>query len=291
MNAVNSSCRPWALVTGCSTGIGRALVASLRGRGWGVVATARRLDALADLPLGEDLRVLALDVTKEANIAAAAEACRDLRLLALVNNAGYGQMGPLEMVRPEELRAQFETNVIGLHAVTRAFLPLIRAHARPGEGRIVQVASVLGRLSIPMAGAYNASKHAVVALAESLRLEIGPAIPVILVEPGAIRSAFRATLKQAWGDLPERARDTAYERAIQQYATRREDYAAQHGLTAEACAERIATALCARRPPRRVIVGADSRWAQVAHRWLPTACFEWILRRAYGLRGSTRSEC
>ena len=288
MNAVIPSLRPWVLITGCSTGIGRALVTSLRDRGWGVVATARRLDSLADLPPGEDLRVLALDVTDGMSIAAAVEACGDLRLTALVNNAGYGQMGPLELVRVEELRAQFETNVIGLHAVTRAFLPLIRAHAKAGEGRIVQVASVLGRLSIPMAGAYNASKHAVVALAESLRLEVGPSIAVILVEPGAIRTAFRATLKEAWGDLPERAKGTVYERAIQQYATRREDFAAQHGLTAEACAAQIARALCARRPPRRVIVGLDSRWAQVARRWLPAALFEWILRRTYGVQTPNR---
>lgn len=276
--------RPWVLVTGCSTGIGRALVAELRGRGWGVVATARRPGTLADLPAGEDLRVLALDVTSPASLASAVAACGDLRLTALVNNAGYGQMGPLELLRAEELRAQFETNVIGLQAATNAFLPLIRAHARPGEGRIVQVASVLGRLSIPMAGAYNASKHAVVALAESLRLEIAPEIAVILVEPGAIRTAFRATLKEAWGDLPDRALGTAYAEAIQRYAARREDFAAQHGLTAEACAARIARAMGARRPPRRVIVGADSFWAQVAHRVLPAGLFAWALRRTYGIR-------
>jgi NAD(P)-dependent dehydrogenase (short-subunit alcohol dehydrogenase family) len=193
-------------------------------------------------------------------------------------------MGPLELLRTDELRAQFETNVVGLQAVTNTFLPLIRANARPGEGRIVHMASVLGRLSIPMAGAYNASKHAVVALAESLRMEIGPEIAVILVEPGAIRTAFRATLKQAWGDLPERALGTIFERAIHHYAERREDYAYQHGLTAEACAEKIAHALDARRPPRRLIVGKDSFWAQVAHRVLPAALFEWILRRSYGLR-------
>ncbi len=273
----------WALVTGCSTGIGRALVASLRARGWGVVATARRLETLAELPVGADLRVLALDVTDGASIAQAAEACLDLPLTALVNNAGYGQMGPLELLRAEELRAQLETNVIGLQAVANAFLPLIRRNAISGEGRIVQVASVLGRLSIPMAGAYNASKHAVVALAETLRLEISPDIRVILVEPGAIRSQFRATLKQAWGDLPERVKGTKYERAIHDYATRREDFARQHGLLAEACADQIAQAMSAKCPPRRLIVGRDSFWAQVAHRVLPAALFEWILRRTYGL--------
>jgi NAD(P)-dependent dehydrogenase (short-subunit alcohol dehydrogenase family) len=127
------------------------------------------LESLAGLPDGDDLRRLRLDVTDAASIQAAALAAQDLPLRALVNNAGYGQMGPLEALSPDELRAQFEANVIGLQAVTNAFLPLIRR--RPaGEGRVVHVASVLGRLSIPMAGAYSASKHAVVALAETLRL-------------------------------------------------------------------------------------------------------------------------
>lgn len=274
----------WVLVTGCSTGIGRALVTSLRARGWGVVATARNPELLADLPSGADLRILGLDVTGAESIASAARACLEIPLKGLVNNAGYGQMGPLELLRSDELRAQFETNVVGLQAVTNAFLPLIRANSKPGQGRIVHVASVLGRLSIPMAGAYNASKHAVVALAESLRMEVGPEIAVILVEPGAIKTAFRATLKQAWGDLPERAVGTKFERAIHHYAARREDYAQQHGLSAEACAEKIARAMCAARPPRRIIVGTDSYWAQIAHRILPRALFEWVLRGSYGLR-------
>ena len=272
----------FVLVTGCSTGIGRALVPACRAAGWGVVATARRLAALEGLAPGPDLRTLALDVTDPASLAAAAAACADLRLVGLVNNAGYGQMGPLEMLRAEELRAQFETNVVGLQAVTNAFLPLIRACARPGEGRIVHVSSVLGRLSIPMAGAYNASKHAVVALAETLRLEIGTGIAVILVEPGAIRTEFRNTLQQAWGDLPERVKGTRYEATVERYRSQREQYAQEHGLSAEACADRIARALDARHPPRRVIVGRDSFWAQVAHRLVPAALFERALRRIYG---------
>jgi len=243
------------------------------------------LDSLADLPPGEDLRLVQLDVTDAASLERAVAACQGLRLVALVNNAGYGQMGPLELLHTDELRAQFETNVIGLQAVTSAFLPLLRAHAGPGEGRIVHVASVLGRLSIPMAGAYNASKHAVVALAETLRLEIGPALAVILVEPGAIRTQFRATLKQAWGDLPARAMGTKYEKVILHYASKREEFASQHGMTAEACAEKIAKAMLSVHPPRRLVVGGDSFWAQVAHRILPSALFEWVLRRSYGLGG------
>lgn len=276
--------RGWILVTGCSTGIGRALVPALRAEGFGVVATARNPASLADLPQGPDLRTLALDVTDGPSLDAAVEACRDLRLVGLVNNAGYGQVGPLELLTAEELRAQFETNVIGLHAVTRAFLPLIRAQARPGEGRIVQVASVLGRISIPLAGAYNASKHAVVALAESLRLDLGPELPVILVEPGAIRTEFRRSAVAAWGDLPRRAEGTPYARIIQKYQEARDRLGERHAMEPARCARKIAKAIARRRPPRRVVVGADSFWATKGKALLPAWLWERLLRRGYGLR-------
>ncbi|HNX93610.1 MAG TPA: SDR family oxidoreductase [Holophaga sp.] len=270
----------WVLITGCSSGIGRALVGAFRAAGWGVVATARNPERLAELGPGPDLRILALDVTDAASICAAVAACSDLDLTALVNNAGYGQMGPLELLKSEELRTQLETNVIGLHAVTVAFLPLLRKNS---GARIVHIASVLGRLSIPMAGAYNASKHAVVALGETLRVEIGREIPVILVEPGSVRTEFRNTLVNAWGDLPKRAEGTPYHAAIDTYRRQREAFAAEHGLPAEACAQRIVRAVNARRPPRRLVVGSDSYWGQVAHRILPAWLFEAFLRRTYGL--------
>ena len=274
--------RPWALVTGCSTGIGRALVGALREAGWAVVATARSLAALEGLPPGPDLRRLELDVTRPDSVRAAVAACGDLRLTALVNNAGYGQMGPLAYLGVAELRAQFETNVLGLHAVTLAFLPLIRRAAGPGEGRIVQVASVLGRMTVPMAGAYCASKHAVVALAEALRLE-EPGVPVILVEPGAIRSEFRDTLVKALGDLPQRLRGTRFEPALAAYLARHQSHAQNHGLGAQDCARRIAAAMARPRPPRRMVVGGDARLASLARAVLPAALWEWALRRTFGL--------
>ena len=275
--------RPWVLITGCSTGIGQALVGACRARGWGVVATARATQALEDLPPGEDLVRLALDVTRPDTLDAAVAACAGLRLTAVINNAGYGQVGPLELLETAELRAQFETNVLGLHAVTRAFLPLIRRCAAPGEGRIVQVASVLGRMSIPLAGAYCASKHAVVALAEALRLEVAPGIRVILVEPGAIRSEFRQTLAKVWGDLPERVRGTVFEPMVTKYVTREQRRGGGHGLSAAACADRIARALSSRRPPRRLVIGADARGAGLAKALLPAGWWEWATRKAFGL--------
>jgi NAD(P)-dependent dehydrogenase (short-subunit alcohol dehydrogenase family) len=273
----------WALVTGCSTGIGRALVPVLRGAGWGVVATARGLESLAGLPGGDDLLRLPLDVTDAASIRAAVQAVSGLPLCALVNNAGYGQMGPLEALAPEELRAQLETNVVGLHAVTAAFLPLIRR--RPaGEGRIVHVASVLGRLSIHMAGVYSASKHAVVALAETLRLEVGGEVPVILVEPGSVRTEFRANLRRAWGDLPARLEGTPHQAPMEAYWRRQEQFADDHGMGAEECAQRIFAAMAAERPPRRVVIGSDSFWPQAARRVVPAPLWEWAVRRVFGLR-------
>lgn len=274
--------RHWVLITGCSTGIGRALVPLCRASGWGVVATARQVESLAALPTGEDLRVLALDVTDPASIAAAAAGCSELRLKALVNNAGYGQVGPLELLRPEELRAQFETNVIGLHAVTNAFLPLLRRE--PGA-RILQVASMLGRLSIPLAGPYNASKHAVVALAETLRLEIGTEVAVVLVEPGAVRTAFRETVAAAWGDLPRRAVGTRYAREIARYLGRRKAQAERFALEPEVCARKMLGALNAVRPPRRLVIGPDARWVGRLKALLPAVLWERLLRRLYGLSG------
>ncbi len=280
---MSESSRPWVLITGCSTGIGKALVGVCRKAGWGVVATARRLESMADLPPGNDLCCLSLDVVSESSIAAAAEACGDLRLVALINNAGYGQMGPLELVRPDELRAQFETNVVGLHAVTQAFLPIIRKNAKIGEGRIVQVASMLGRLSIPLAGPYNASKHAVVALAETLRLEIGRAIPVVLVEPGAIASSFRETLAGAWGDLPERVKGTRYEAILANFMKAREHHAEQFAGSPEQAAQAILKALTRKHPPRRILIRPEARLGGWAKALLPAAVWEWILRRSYGL--------
>ena len=246
-----------------------------------MVATARRTEALEDLPRGEDLRTLVLDVTDPASIQAAVLACADLPLGALVNNAGYGQVGPLELMRPEDLRAQFETNVIGLHAMTLAFLPQLRR--QPG-GRVLQVASMLGRLSIPLAGPYNASKHAVVALAETLRLEIGREVAVVLIEPGAIRTAFRDNVTSAWGDLPERARGTRWERLVARYQAAGKARADRHAMDAETCARKILRALVAEHPPRRLVIGRDAFWAGKLKALLPAPWWERLARRAFGLR-------
>jgi NAD(P)-dependent dehydrogenase (short-subunit alcohol dehydrogenase family) len=187
------------LVTGAASGIGRDAALRLAGAGHRVLAGDRRPAALAELSelagtAAGRLETLVLDVADAASVAAArAEVERRTGgrgLDVLVNNAGYALPGPLEALSEADLRAQFDTNVFGMLAVTRAFLP--HMHER-GVGRIVNVGSVMGRVTMPLLGAYNASKYAVAALTEALRMELAPSgITVVLVEPGAIRSEFRA---------------------------------------------------------------------------------------------------
>ena len=142
---------------------------------------------------------------------------------------------------------------------------------------------MLGRLSIPLAGPYNASKHAVVALAETLRLEIGQEIPVVLVEPGAVASSFRTTIASAWGDLPERVKGTRYERILASFMKTREDQAKHFAGSPEQAARCILKALTRKLPPRRILIRPEARLAGWAKALLPAAVWEWILRRNYGL--------
>ncbi len=181
------------LITGCSTGIGRATADELKARGWRVLASARKPSDVETLrAAGFD--ALQLDVADEASVdrgAANALAWAGGCVGALVNNAGFGQPGAMELLSRDLLRRQFETNVFGLQDLTNRLLPAMRA---AGSGRVVQVSSVLGRLTLPMVGAYCASKHAVEAMAEAQRIELrSTGIGVILVEPGPIETAFRKT--------------------------------------------------------------------------------------------------
>jgi len=184
------------LVTGCSTGIGRSTALEAALRGHKVFASARRREDLADL-VAKGMEALALDVTDPDSIG---EAVRHVlrsagRIDALVNNAGYGQYGAVEDVSLEEWREQFEVNLFGTIAVLRAVLPAMRAAKR---GTVVNVSSVAGRVSIPFAGPYSASKHALEAMSDALRVEVAPwGIRVVLVEPGPIATRFGDRTREA----------------------------------------------------------------------------------------------
>src|SRR4051794_32131263 len=177
------------LITGCSTGIGRATAERLARRGHIVYATARKVDSIRDLE-AHGCRLLELDVTDEGSMTAAVKAVEDAEgaVGVLVNNAGYSQSGAVESIPMDVVRKQFETNVFGLVRMCQLVLPGMRAQQ---WGRIVNISSMGGRLVFPGGGYYHATKFAVEALSDALRFEVkGFGIDVVVIEPGLIRTEF-----------------------------------------------------------------------------------------------------
>lgn len=183
------------LISGCSSGIGAATAAALASAGHTVYATARRTETLADLEaLG--CHPLALDVTSESSMIAAVSAveAEHGRVGTLINNAGYGEYGPIEETDLGRVRTMFETNVFGLARLTQLVLPAMR---RSRSGRIVNIGSMGGRITFPVGGFYHATKYAVEAISDALRVEVKPfGIDVILVEPGLIRTNFESRVNE-----------------------------------------------------------------------------------------------
>jgi NAD(P)-dependent dehydrogenase (short-subunit alcohol dehydrogenase family) len=176
-------------ITGCSSGIGRALAQECASQGLLVCATARDVASIADLA-GTNTTVLRLDVTDESTIGTAIQDAvqRHGGIAALVNNAGYALPGAVEDLDIAEIRAQFETNVFGAIRLTQTVLPVMRA---AGAGLIVNMSSMGGRLTFPGGGAYHASKHALEAFSDALRFEVaGYGIEVVVIEPGLVRTPF-----------------------------------------------------------------------------------------------------
>ncbi|MDF9746887.1 SDR family oxidoreductase [Natrinema salsiterrestre] len=201
------------LITGCSSGIGRATARAFLEENWQVFATARNVD---DIEALEDAGcdTLELDVTDPEQVASVVEETVDVAgsIDCVVNNAGYAQMGPLEDVATVDLHRQFDVNVYGPHRLTRAALPHMRAQ---GEGRIVNVSSVAGRISFPGSGAYSGSKHALEAMSDSLRAEVDEFdIDVVLIEPGPVETEFTDRVDE---ELPGDERTPAYESLYELY--------------------------------------------------------------------------
>src|SRR2546430_13560853 len=187
------------LITGCSTGIGRATAEYLAARGWTVYATARRPEAIRELG-SRGCRTLALDVCDEASMRAAVETIERAEgaVGVLVNNAGYGQEGAFEEVPMAEVRRQFETNVFGLVRLTQLVLPGMR---RKHGGRILNVSSMGGRATLPGGAFYHASKYAVEAFSDALRMEVAQfGIEVGLIEPGPVQTPWNDVAAGSLGD-------------------------------------------------------------------------------------------
>ncbi|KAB1946240.1 SDR family NAD(P)-dependent oxidoreductase [Micromonospora sp. ALFpr18c] len=247
------------LITGTSSGIGRATARRLARRPeLTVYATARKVEAIADLAEA-GARLLPLDVTDETSMRAAVTAieAEHGQVDVLINNAGYGEYGPIEEAPMDRVRAQFETNVFGLSRLTQLVLPGMR---RAGRGRIVNVSSMGGRLVFPGGGYYHASKYAVEAISDALRQEVRPfGIGVAIVEPGLIRTGFGAVAAESLGadtaaSGPYRSMVAAVDRVMASSYDNR-----LLAATPDTVARVIERAVTARRPRTRYVVTAAAR--------------------------------
>jgi NAD(P)-dependent dehydrogenase (short-subunit alcohol dehydrogenase family) len=269
--------RPVALITGCSSGLGRALALELLRREHEVVATARVPAALAELAAG-GARTMRLDVTDAAEVeSVVAQATAAFgRIDMLVNNAGFGLIGPCAELEPAALRRQLETNVVGPLALIAAVVP---GMARRGSGRIVNIGSVSGVTATPFAGAYCASKAAMHSLSEALRLELSPfGIAVVEVQPGAFSSSFGASAAAAVG----RYRNGSLYSPIADAIEARARLSESRSSPVEGVALEIVDAVTAARPPALLRVGRGSRLLPLIGR-LPRALRDRILSRRFRL--------
>lgn len=269
------------LITGASSGIGRAAAALLAERGYTVIGTSRRLERLAGMfedaeERGARVFGVEMDVNSDESVESVMPGLRAQfgGIHALVNNAGFGMWGPVESVSDAELKAQFEANFFGAARMIRAVLPdMISRRA----GRIVNISSVLGRMGTPFNGAYVASKHALEGLSESLRAEVKPfGIHVCLVEPGLFATDFQKNqIRAARADDPNLS-----------YAPYIRKYDANHGKFDKLAGDpvRVARAIektiASRRPSFRHPVGADARAGMFGARLLPERVFQAVMDRA-----------
>jgi NAD(P)-dependent dehydrogenase (short-subunit alcohol dehydrogenase family) len=255
------------LITGCSTGIGRATAQRLARGGLTVYASARRPESIEDLARA-GCRTLALDVTDEASMQAAVAAVEQAEgpVGSLVNNAGYSQSGAVESIPMDDLRRQFETNVFGLVRMCQLVLPGMR---KAGAGRIVNISSMGGRLVFPGGGAYHGTKFAVEAISDALRFEVRNfGIDVSIIEPGLIRTSFGET---AHASVPEdNGPYGKFNAAVAKTTAEAYDGPlARLGAGPEAVAKKIEKAITARKPRTRYPVTASARVALANHALLP----------------------
>ena len=262
------------LVTGTSSGFGRAIALALHARGDRVYGTARSAPTPADFPQ------LALDVTDEASVNAAVEAVLKQagRLDAVVNNAGYGLAGAVEDTSVAEAQAQFDTNFFGVHRVCRAVLPHFRAQ---GHGRIVIVGSLAGKVALPFQGLYCASKFALDGYAEALRMEVRPfGVQVCLVEPGDYATGFTSNRRRSAASGAGSPYGEMLERAL---AITIRDEQANEDLSP--LARTVLRALDLPRPSLRLPTATlAQRLLLVVRPFVPDGWVEWVVEKLYELR-------
>jgi NAD(P)-dependent dehydrogenase (short-subunit alcohol dehydrogenase family) len=270
------------LVTGASTGIGEAAAHKLATLGFEVVAGVRKDEDAERLGALDGVRAVKLDITDADSIAAAAAAEGQGALAGLVNNAGAAITAPLEFIPIEQLRRQVEVNFIGHVAVTQAFLPALRR----GSGRILNISSIGGKLALPLAGPYAASKFAIEGMSDSLRREVASqGVTVIVIEPGGVKTpiwekglAEANDMRASFG--PEA--DRLYGRLFAKIEGEARKIATETGLEPAAAAEVIAAAMTAKRPKTRYLIGRDAKIRARMAAVLPDRVFDRLV--AFALR-------
>lgn len=271
------------VVTGASTGIGEAAVRQLAAAGFDVYAGIRN-ERDAERLRAAGLRTVTIDVTDPATIESAAQevgaAVGDAGLAGLVNNAGIAVSGPVEYVPLDEWRRQLEVNLIGQVATIQRFLPLIRS----ARGRIVNVSSIGGRIALPLAGPYAASKFALEAVSDSLRRELrGQGIEVSLIEPGGVKTPIwekgLATADDLEAAMPPEAH-TRYGHIVDAMRRQVDRIRTDTGMDPSEVADKIVHALTAERPRTRYLIGRDARARWALAKRLPDRAFDAIVARA-----------
>lgn len=272
------------LVTGCSSGIGRATADLLRTSGWAVIPTARSENDLEALR-NDGFKPLSLDLADENSVKAAAEAALDRfdgHLGGLVNNAGYGLGGAMEDIGRPALRHQMEVNFIGTQDLTNRLIPTLRSQ---GWGRIVNVSSVYGRITAPMVGSYCASKYALEAATDAMRIELwSTGIGVSLIEPGSIITEFRTNAAEVASQQLD-AETSRFSDTYEKKITRKRRKVQRPGFMKKppsAVAVKIKHALESRRPRRRYGVTPAATMVAVLRRLAPDALIDAVLRRQVG---------
>jgi NAD(P)-dependent dehydrogenase (short-subunit alcohol dehydrogenase family) len=270
------------VITGSSTGIGEACTVRLARAGHRVIAGVRReVDGERLAAEHGSIVPVLLDITDQTHIDALLALLDELGITALdglVNNAGVVSGGPIEFLPLDEWRNHFEVNVVGQVGVTKALIPLLRR----GHGRVVFIGSLSGRVSTPLVGPYGASKHAIEAIAESLREELSPwEIAVSVVEPGAVRTPIWEKGRAFADDLEQRLPPEAHELYADAIDEIRRGIDSQErtGVPADDVAVAVERALTGRRPRYRYLVGRDAKAAGALERFLPDRAMAYVTRR------------
>jgi NAD(P)-dependent dehydrogenase (short-subunit alcohol dehydrogenase family) len=294
MSGMSQNSQRFVLITGSSTGIGRAAAVWLSRQGYSIFggvrnqADARTLESLSCSP--GRIEALILDVTDAASIAAAAGHVREVvgsaGLMGLVNNAGVGVFGPVEFVTIEQWRQQFEVNVLGVIAVTQAMLPLLRVAADAMDAaRIVLIGSIAGRVSQPIVAPYSASKHAIEALADALRIELrDQGIQTSLIEPGAIKTEIWRKGQESGAKVAADSPARQWYGAMIDTVAARAAESANGAIDADVVARAIQRCLEKPKAPTRVLVGRDAKLGALVRAILPDRWFDFVLARAFGIR-------